>query len=342
MEFQSDRKKCAKAMGGGASSEEDRLSGLPDDVLHSILGVLPLKHAVRTSALSTRWAPIWLHAVAASAVLDFTDRDFVRAQSPAQITATVGRVLGIHGAAPIDVLRVALPPLNALGPDPDVVVGWIAAALGRAAREVAVDLDDDGDGCSLRQVLPGAAGLAGLTSLSLDRVDVTDDALRDVVLECRLLEYVSLRSCHLLVSVRVEGGRLRGLEISGCLAMRDLQVAAPALESVAFHGDILCSRDSNDVTKPVVFIGKGNTRMPSDAATPELRDAYLSHLGFGGYDELIHEFAYSCFLETVALLAQPLSPSTFRRHRRGNSDETTRTYPITSAEMHVLLADRFF
>uniref|UniRef100_A0ACD5VDP5 Uncharacterized protein n=1 Tax=Avena sativa TaxID=4498 RepID=A0ACD5VDP5_AVESA len=330
MESESDRKKCARAIGGGASSEEDRLSGLPDDVLHSILGVLPLKHVVRTSALSTRWAPIWLHALAASAVLDFTDRDFVRGQSPAQITAIVGRVLGIHGAAPIDVLRVALSPLNALGPDPDVVVGWIAAALGRGAREVGVDLGrrrvlDEGDGrasllqlpadlfqvenslsvlglggCSLRHVLPGAAGLAGLASLSLDRVDVTDDALRGVVLECRLLEYVSLRSCHLLVSVRVAGERLRGLEIVGCLAMRDLQVAAPTLESVAFHGDILCSRDYDDVTEPVVFIGKGNTRMPSDAATPELRDAYLSHLGFGGYDELIHEFAYSCFLETVA------------------------------------------
>ncbi|KAM0854036.1 hypothetical protein ACQ4PT_050686 [Festuca glaucescens] len=317
MEIESSPRKRAKAM--GASSSEDRLSGLPDDVLHSILVGLPIKCAVRTSAISTRWARLWIHAVAASAVLDF-----VRGQSPAQIAATVARCIAIHGAAPIDVLRVALSPVGALGQD---VLEWIAAALGRGAREVRVDLarrgvlhNDDASllqipggmfqvgnslavlslgRCSLRAVPPGAAGLASLTSLSLDRVDVTDDALRDVVSECRLLEFLSLRSCHLLALVRVGGERLRGLEIVGCLAMRDLQVAAPALESFAFHGDILYSRDDYE-TEPVVFVGKGNSRTTWNADTPELRDAYLSHLGFGEYDPLIHDFAYSCALLKVA------------------------------------------
>uniref|UniRef100_A0ACD5U420 Uncharacterized protein n=1 Tax=Avena sativa TaxID=4498 RepID=A0ACD5U420_AVESA len=324
VEIESSAKKCAKAM--GAPSEENRLSGLPDDVLHSILARLPLKRAVCTSALSTRWARLWIHAVAASAVLDFTDRDFGRGQSPAQIAATVARCIGIHGAARIDVLRVALSPVDALGQD---VLSWVAAALRRGAREVGVDLarrgvldNDDGRAfllqfpgdlfqvenslavlslgrCSLRDVPPGAAGLAGLTSLSLHRVDVTDDALRDVVSECRLLKFLSLRSCHLLESVRVTGKRLRGLEIVSCLAMRDLQVAAPAIESFAFHGDILYSRDGYE-TEPVVFIGNGNSRTTWDADTPELRDAYLSHLGFGGYDNQIHDFAYSCALLKVS------------------------------------------
>ncbi|KAK1664173.1 hypothetical protein QYE76_052332 [Lolium multiflorum] len=139
MELESNpAKKCAKAKGVEASSEEDRLSGLPDDVLHSILGVLPLKHAVRTSALSMRWAHKWLHALATSAVLDFTDRDLVHGQSTAQITATVDRVLAIRGAAPIHVFRVALSPLDELGQN--VVLGWVAAALGRGVREVGVDL----------------------------------------------------------------------------------------------------------------------------------------------------------------------------------------------------------
>ncbi|XP_051217769.1 F-box protein At3g62230-like [Lolium perenne] len=322
MEIESSTKKRAKAT--GESSSEDRLSGLPDDVLHSILGGLSLKSAVRTGALSTRWARLWIHAIAASAVLDFTDRDFVRGQSPAQIAATVARCIAIHGAAPIDVFRVALSPVGALGQD---VLEWIAAALGRGAREVRVDLarpgilhNDDASllqlpddlfqvenslavlslgRCSLRAVRPGAAGLAGLTSLSLDRVDVTDDALRDVVSGCRLLEFLSLRSCHLLRSVRVNGERLRGLEIVCCLAMRDLHVAAPALESFALHGDILYSRDDY-LTEPIVFVGKGNSRSTWNADTPELRDAYLSHLGFGEYDPVIHDFAYSCALLKVA------------------------------------------
>jgi hypothetical protein len=238
----------------------------------------------------------------------------------------VARCIAIHGAAPIDVFRVALSPVGALGQD---VLEWIAAALGRGAREVRVDLAErrvlDNDdvrksqlqipedlfqaknsltalslgGCSLRAVRPGAAGLAGLSSLSLDRVDVTDDALRDVVSGCRLLEFLSLRSCHLLRSVRVNGERLRGLEIVCCLAMRDLHVAAPALESFALHGDILYSRDDYE-TEPVGFIGKGSSRTTWNADTPELHDAYLSHLGFGVYDPVIHDFAYSCALLKVA------------------------------------------
>lgn len=175
--------------------------------------------------------------------------------------------------------------------------------MGRGAREVGVDLTQHADGrralelpgglealelpgdlfqaesslavlslgrCSLRDVPPGTAGLAGLTSLSLNHVDVTDDAVRDVVSGCRLLEFLSLKSCHLLVYVRVAGERLRGLEIVRCLAMRQLQVAAPALESVAYHGDVLCWRE--DEPSGVDFVGKGGTGTPSDA-TPELKDA---------------------------------------------------------------------
>jgi hypothetical protein len=51
---------------------------------------------------------------------------------------------------------------------------------------------------------------------------------------------------------------------------------------------------------PVQFIGKDNTGTPADAAMPVLRDAYLTHIGFGEYDEVIHEFAYTGFLEKVA------------------------------------------
>ncbi|KAK1664172.1 hypothetical protein QYE76_052331 [Lolium multiflorum] len=298
MGFESNPKKCAEDM-GRSSSEEDRLSGLADGVVYSILSMLPLKYAVHTSALFTKWAHKWLHALAASEVLDFTDRDFVRGQSPAQIAATVDSVLAIHGSAPIRVLRVALSPLDAVRRG--VVVGWIAAALGRGAREVGVDLARRGvldyakgrasllqlpgdlfqvenslsvlslGRCRIRDIPQGAAGFAGVTSLSLDRVDVTDDALRDLVSECRLLEFLSLRSCHLLVSVRVAGERLRGLEIVGCMSTRDLQVAAPALVSFAFYGDILYSRDYYGETEPVEFIGKDNTTTQGRRRMPPRR-----------------------------------------------------------------------
>ncbi|CAL4977001.1 unnamed protein product [Urochloa decumbens] len=299
-----------------AAAGEDRLSGLPDDLLHSILRGLPLKHAARTSALSRRWACQWLRALASSPSIDLTDRDFARGQPPARAAATVSRCFRLHAehGAPLNAFRVALglgDAASALGRD---VVGWVAA---RGARDVEVDLtpppqeeEDDTDHGSaafleipgdlflaenslerlalggrfgLRAVPapPGAAGLARLRSLSLSDADVTDEVVQAMVSSFRALELLSLRRCRRLTSVRViAGGRLRVLEIVGCLAVRALQVAAPALESFAFHGDIVCSTDPDEEEDAGgVLLGD----------TPALRDAYLSHLGFGDYDDDRHE-----------------------------------------------------
>ncbi|RLM93251.1 uncharacterized protein C2845_PM08G09220 [Panicum miliaceum] len=301
-----------------AAAAEDRLSGLPDDLLHSILRGLPLKHAARTSALSRWWARRWLRALASSPAIDFTDRGFARGQPPARAAATVSRCLGLHAeyGAPLDVFRVALGSDDAASSFGQDVVGWVAAAVARGARDVEVDLaqrqraDNDhgsstflelpGDlflaknalerlalgGFGLRAVPPGAAGLAGLRSLSLSHADVTDQAVQAVVSNCVALESLSLRRCRHLTSVRIAGEKLRVLELVRCPAVRRLQVAAPALESFAFHGDIVCSSDPDDA----VHFG----------ATPALRDAYLSHLGSGDYDDDRHDFAYPNFLECIA------------------------------------------
>ncbi|KAL6626478.1 hypothetical protein ACP70R_030204 [Stipagrostis hirtigluma subsp. patula] len=307
---------------GAMEEEHDRLSGLPDDLLHSILRSLPLRHAARTSALSRRWARRWLRALASSAVLDFTDRDFARGQPPARAAATVGLCLRLHAehGAPLDVLRVSLvcpsADAGAFGRD---AVGWVATAVARGARELEVDLThtaggQDGDGSaflelpgdlflaknslerfalggfSLRAVPSGAAGLAGLRSLSLSHADVTDEAVRGLLSSCRDLEFLSLRCCHQLTSVKIAGDKLRVLELVGCPAVRELRVAATALESFCFHGDIVYSTDDDRV--PAVDLG----------ATPALRDAYLSHLGFGDIDNDPddHEYAYSDLLSCVA------------------------------------------
>ncbi|CAH9113378.1 unnamed protein product [Cuscuta europaea] len=39
---------------------EDRISGFPSDILDRILGLLPIRDAARTSALSTAWRDVWL------------------------------------------------------------------------------------------------------------------------------------------------------------------------------------------------------------------------------------------------------------------------------------------
>ncbi|TVU22519.1 hypothetical protein EJB05_32225, partial [Eragrostis curvula] len=346
--------------------EEDRLSSLPDDLLHSILREVPLKHAARTSALSQQWASRWLRALASSSVIDFTDRDFARGQTPARAAATVSRCLQLHAdnGAPLDVFRVALDGCD--GAFERDVVGWVASAVARGAREVEVDLtpahgnraqqlDADQDGAtfmelpgdvfltenslarlsldrfSLRAVTPGAPGLAGLRSLSLSRADVTDEAVQAVVSSCRLLEFLSLSSCHLLTSVRISGDNLQRLELVRCPAVQELRVAAPALESFVFHGDVVDLYDWE--SEEVVGVDMG--------ATPVLRDAYLSHIGFGTADDVdIKEYAYFDFMRRVAHAPTLTLCSVGMRHIRAqlNYDDLMEIDMTNIEELQLLMA----
>ncbi|KAK3163537.1 hypothetical protein QOZ80_1AG0004980 [Eleusine coracana subsp. coracana] len=314
--------------------EGDRLSGLPDDILHSILHGLPLKDVVRTSGVSRRFEKTWLNALAASPVLDFTDRDFVRGsdQTATRAARTVERCLARHAelGAPLHVLRVALDgsSLDGVTAFAQDVTRWVVSSVARGAREVEVNLtprgnsaaqleveDDNGmlflelpgnlfmgrnslvrlalDRFSLRAVPPHAAGLTGLHSLSLSHADVTDEGVQTVLSSCHSLELLSLRRCHLLTSARIIGDKLRSLEIVSCLAVRELRVTAPSLESFAFHGDIVYVRDE-DVG------GFVPATINNLGATPLLRDAYLSHIGFGDVWNHDQNYAYSNFIRCVA------------------------------------------
>ncbi|KAI3960212.1 hypothetical protein MKW98_016936 [Papaver atlanticum] len=42
-----------------SSSEADRISSLPDSLIHHILSFMYMNHAVQTCVLSTRWRYIW-------------------------------------------------------------------------------------------------------------------------------------------------------------------------------------------------------------------------------------------------------------------------------------------
>ncbi|XBI86099.1 hypothetical protein VPH35_094118 [Triticum aestivum] len=48
-----------RARGGGGKQSVDRLSALPDDLLHAVLSRLKARQVVRTCVLSTRWRHLW-------------------------------------------------------------------------------------------------------------------------------------------------------------------------------------------------------------------------------------------------------------------------------------------
>ncbi|AQK40637.1 hypothetical protein ZEAMMB73_Zm00001d024063 [Zea mays] len=149
---------------------------------------------------------------------------------------------------------------------------------------------------SLHAVPLPAVGLAGLRSLSLSHVDVTDEALRGLVANCPALERLSLRRCSRLAMVSVASETLRVLELVGCQALKQLCVDAPALESFALHCNIFVTNPDApcewdwDTPVEVDLLGP-----------PALRDVYLSHIGCDTRLDTEHNALYPSLCLDVVL-----------------------------------------
>ncbi|KAL6646231.1 hypothetical protein ACP70R_017839 [Stipagrostis hirtigluma subsp. patula] len=303
--------------GAMEAGEEDRLSGLPDDLLHPILRDLPLKQAARTSALSWRWARArqWLRALATSPVVDFTDRDFARSHPPAQAAATVGRYLQLHAAhgVPLEAFRVALdafrvaPLVSPLGLGDGAlgweIIWWVATAVGKGAREVEVDLappptQGEGDADHRSTALLGLPGDLFQATNSLERLALGGFSLRAVPpAAAGLAGLRSLSLSHTDVTDEAVRGvlascrALESLSLRGCHLLSTVCVASKNLRALEL---VHCSavrkiRVDAPALESFAFQGGIMDALDRDdfedeiavelGATPALRDAYVSHLG---------------------------------------------------------------
>ena len=81
---------------GDEAADRDRISGLPDDLLHDILIRLPgTADAARTSTLSRRWRRVWAHTPVIS--LDYRC-DFEPASPGGRVPDRVDAALAAHAA----------------------------------------------------------------------------------------------------------------------------------------------------------------------------------------------------------------------------------------------------
>ncbi|XP_071702729.1 putative F-box/FBD/LRR-repeat protein At4g13965 [Rutidosis leptorrhynchoides] len=225
--------------------EDDRISSLPDDVIHKILSFVGLKHAVQASVLSSRWKYIWTSLP----YLNFLGEDF---STERMFSKFVEHFITRHN----NLLKVSSVKLTFYGPFNQVFVKRIMNyAFTHNAQQMTVRrLDWFTDdlpvslfssqslkSLSLRQLKPAPTwDLPFLTTLYLDYVifDVNEGISH--ISKCANLKNLTLHSCWVRESYYETVGcfdihlpELCNLTLKdgGCFEM-GLNVFAPQLENL--------------------------------------------------------------------------------------------------------------
>ncbi|KAF3332968.1 F-box/FBD/LRR-repeat protein [Carex littledalei] len=257
---------------------EDRISNLPNEILQSIVCLMPLKDAIRTSTLSKRWIHFWQFNLVSSTSLHFGE-DFSCNQSPKQFVANLDRYLQLHGNRNLDKFGILFSPFENFFPK---LENWVSTVLAKGVKELDLDLSqgvlnsyreiymDDRmpfvipdslfycnslthlslSRCNFSEPL-NLTNLVGLNSLSLDHVNLNDEMLTNILEKCVSLENISLKRCEFLEVVKFVGDKLKlqKLLMVDCRGVYDMEISAPKLESFLYHGSISFSHSFGNVSK---------------------------------------------------------------------------------------------
>ncbi|XP_058069867.1 F-box/FBD/LRR-repeat protein At1g13570-like isoform X2 [Magnolia sinica] len=244
----------------------DRISELPDAVLHYILSLMPMKFIVRTSILSRRWRNLWKHIWAYATALDF-GLEFATGQTSEEFVGTVNRCLQLHKGKEIKMFRLLFNLGDHYLSDAEK---WVEFAVARGVKELDIDFcetvyDERLDRYDDRwpsKLPPSLFICDSITHLNLSRCDfdpplnfngytylktlhlrlvrVPGDVLKSMLSNCLLLEELSLMDCFNLTHVTVSAPDLplKKLTVVDC-DICEIEIFAPNLQSFHFYGDFI-------------------------------------------------------------------------------------------------------
>ncbi|XP_065858744.1 F-box/LRR-repeat protein At2g29930-like [Euphorbia lathyris] len=227
--------------------EEDRISALPDFLIHRILSLLPATDLVKTLVLSKWWKYQWTHVP----VLNFVPNDGMSAEI---FSNFIDKTLSLHDYSNMDKFVIKLKRFTEeyLFPNLDL---WIRFAVSKDVKELIVNFNDDFVYYSLPQFLfnnpslvelklsscnltpIGKVNWESVRSLCLYDCEVEDKEFENVLCGSPLLEHLELRNCNLFQGLVIASESLKTLILDDvCPGCSVIEISSPNLERLRISG----------------------------------------------------------------------------------------------------------
>ncbi|GJN36547.1 hypothetical protein PR202_gb25420 [Eleusine coracana subsp. coracana] len=206
----------------GVDLAADRLSALPDALLHHILSFLKAWDVVRTCVLSRRWRDLW----ASAPCVDVRVGEY--REPPEDFAKFVYRLLLARDLlAPVDTLRLRSPGEEDDSFEHDDVSMWIRSAIKRKVRVIQLN----GHLHEYAKLNHMDFVSCHLKILKLSYAELDDQFIRGLFSRCPSLEELDLKRCT-VGACEIVSASLRTLTMVKCKFTMNLSVDASNLVSV--------------------------------------------------------------------------------------------------------------
>ena len=242
-----------------AEEQIDRISQLPDDILRSILSLLPTRDLARTNLVSKAWRKLF--AFSSLPVLMFQSPDFLAA--PGKDTDVSSFINAIDSYLKLRQKDASLAKLRLHLHLNDVesrslIDSWIDAALERKVKELDLYILPRGRArrkpyslpakifaattitvLSLQRVIMeiyGDIDLPALRKLHLGEIQCDEQPIQKLISSCPLIDCLRIESCHGLEKLHVSGlANLRRLGVLWCYELKRIEINAPSLQYLMYQ-----------------------------------------------------------------------------------------------------------